>query len=294
MAAKGNAVRASAPVADGLPTGGLNGAGLGLRRALVAPLLEQPGADLDFLEVTPENWIGVGGARGKDFRRAVEGRPLAAHGLSLNIGGPAPLDHAHLDALKGFLDGLDVAVYSEHLSFCADDGQLYDLLPIPFTEEAVRYVAGRVQRVQEHLERPLALENVSYYAAPGQEMGEAEFTAAVAEEADCHLLLDVNNVYVNSANHGYAPMAFLDALPADRVAYLHIAGHRREAPDLLIDTHGAPVIDPVWDLLDTAYRRFGPLPTLLERDTEIPPLPELLEEVAAIRRAQERHAEAEA
>jgi len=270
---------------------GIQGAGLGLRRALVQSLLDHDGQGLDFLEVTPENWIGAGGAMGRDFRRVTAPYPLAAHGLSLNIGGPAPLDRAHLDALKAFLDEHGVAVYSEHLSYCADDGQLYDLLPIPFTEEAVHYVAGRVRRVQAHLGRRIALENVSYYAAPGRELDETQFVTAVLEEADCDLLLDVNNVYVNSVNHGYDPEAYLSALPPERVAYFHIAGHRREAADLIIDTHGAPVIDPVWRLLESAYARFGPVPTLLERDTEIPPLPELLEEVAAIRRYQGQPAE---
>jgi len=287
-------VKATAPIPERARGTALQGAGLGLRRALLPSLLEQPEAPIDFLEVTPENWIGVGGAQGRSFRRVTEGRTLTAHGLSLNIGGPAPLDYGHLDDLKAFLDGNGVAVYSEHLSFCADDGQLYDLLPLPFTEEAVRYVAGRVRRVQEHLERRLTLENVSYYATPGQAMGEAEFVAAVLEEGDCDLLLDVNNVYVNSVNHGYDAEAYLAALPAERVAYFHIAGHRREAPDLVIDTHGAAVADPVWDLLASAYERFGPMPTLLERDTEIPPLAELLEELAAIREAQGRRAEARA
>jgi uncharacterized protein (UPF0276 family) len=180
-----------------------------------------------------------------------------------------------------------VRLYSEHLSYCADDGLLYDLLPIPFTGEAVAYVAGRIRRAQEILERPLVVENVSYYAAPGQEMGEIDFLRAVLEEADCQLLLDVNNVYVNSVNHRYDPSAFLTALPAERIAYLHVAGHYREAEDLIIDSHGAAVIDPVWELLEETYRRFGPIPTLLERDFNIPPLGELLDEVSTIANLQQ-------
>jgi len=267
-------------------TEAVNGAGLGLRRAFLQDLLAGPEGRPDFLEVVPENWIGVGGQLGRDFRAVTEPYPLAAHGLSLNIGGPRPLDRDHLADLRAFLDSHRVAIYSDHLSYTADDGQLYDLLPIPFTAEAADYVAGRVAVVQEALGRQIVLENASYYAAPGAALDEAEFITRVLEAGDCRLLLDVNNVYVNSVNHGYDPYAFLDALPPERVAYLHIAGHRREEPDLIIDTHGAPVIDPVWALLDHAYQRFGPLPTVLERDTEIPPLPEILAEVAAIRRHQ--------
>jgi hypothetical protein len=270
----------------------VEGAGLGLRRAFLQDLLAGPEDRPDFLEVVPENWIGVGGRMGRDFRAVTEPYPLAAHGLSLNIGGPRPLDRDHLADLRAFLDTHQVAIYSDHLSYTADDGQLYDLLPIPFTAEAADYVAGRVAVVQEALGRQIVLENASYYAAPGAALDEAEFITRVLEAGDCRLLLDVNNVYVNSVNHGYDPYAFLDALPPERVAYFHIAGHRREEPDLIIDTHGAPVIDPVWALLDHAYRRFGPLPTVLERDTEIPPLPEILAEVAAIRRHQAHPARA--
>lgn len=275
-------------------TRAVEGAGLGLRRAFLQDLMARSDNRPDFLEVVPENWIGVGGRMGRDFRAVTEPYPLAAHGLSLNIGGPKPLDRDHLRDLRAFLDSHEVAIYSDHLSYTADDGQLYDLLPIPFTAEAADYVAGRVAVVQEALGRRIVLENASYYAAPGAALDEAEFITRVLEAGDCRLLLDVNNVYVNSVNHGYDPYAFLDALPPERVAYCHIAGHRREAPDLIIDTHGAPVIDPVWALLDHAYQRFGPLPTVLERDTEIPPLPEMLAEVDAIRRHQREAAGAAA
>ncbi|MGH8119199.1 MAG: DUF692 domain-containing protein, partial [Gammaproteobacteria bacterium] len=163
---------------------------------------------------------------------------------------------------------------------------LYDLMPIPFTEEAVHYVAGRIRRVQDITCRRLAVENISYYAAPGQEMTEIEFINAVIAEADCDLLLDVNNIYVNSINHGYDARTFLQALPHEKIAYAHIAGHFVEAEDLRIDTHGADVIDPVWELLDFAYAQFGVFPTLLERDFHIPPLEQLLVEVNRIRKIQ--------
>jgi hypothetical protein len=215
--------------------------------------------------------------------------PFVCHGMSLSIGSPAPLDLELVRRIKTFLDQHAIRAYSEHLSYCSDDGHLYDLMPIPFTTEAVRYVAERVRQVQDILERRVALENVSYYAAPGQEMTEIEFINAVLTEADCDLLLDVNNILVNSINHGYDAVEFLEALPGERIAYGHIAGHYVEAPDLRIDSHGAAVIEPVWALLDHAYERFGVFPTLLERDFNIPPLPELAQEVVRVAETQQRH-----
>jgi uncharacterized protein (UPF0276 family) len=267
----------------------VHGAGLGLRRTLMGPLADQPSAQVGFYEVAPENWIGVGGRYGKQFRAFSERYPFAAHGLSLSLGGPAPLDETFLRRVKRFLDEHHISVYSEHLSYCSDDGHLYDLMPIPFTAEAVRHVAGRIRRTQDILERRIAVENVSYYAAPGKQMEEIDFINAVLDEADCDLLLDVNNIYVNSVNHGYDAEQFLSALPAERVTYIHIAGHYNEAEDLLVDTHGADVITPVWELLDKAYAHCGVLPTLLERDFNIPPLAELLTEVDRIVDAQSRH-----
>jgi uncharacterized protein (UPF0276 family) len=264
----------------------VHGAGLGLRRSFLDAAAERSPAEVGFYEVAPENWMGIGGRLGRQFRALTERRPFVCHGLSLSIGSPAPLDEGFVRRLKAFLDAHGIRAYSEHLSYCSDDGHLYDLLPIPFTEEAVRHVAARVRVVQDILERRIALENVSYYAAPGQEMLEIVFINAVLEEADCDLLLDVNNIYVNAINHGYDPAAFLAGLPAARILYAHIAGHYEEAPDLRVDTHGADVIDPVWGLLGEAYARFGVFPTLLERDFNIPPLDALLGEVATIARLQ--------
>jgi uncharacterized protein (UPF0276 family) len=260
----------------------VTGKGLGLRRALMRPL-EDPSIDLpDFLEVAPENWIDMGGALGRRFRRFTERVPFVCHGLSLNLGGSAPLDEPFVRRVGQFLDDHGIRCYSEHLSYCADDGQLYDLMPIPFTEESVRHVAARIRRVQDLLGRRLAIENVSYYCAPGARMTELEFLSAVLDEADCEFLLDVNNVYVNSVNHGYDARAFLEALPGARIAYVHVAGHEHRAPDLIVDTHGAAVVDPVWELLGVAYARFGVLPTLLERDFDLPPLSALLAELAHV------------
>ena len=262
---------------------GIHGAGLGLKRELLAPLRRQVPEAIDFFEIAPENWIDVGGASGKDLRWFTERFSFACHGLSLSLGGPTTLDEVFLKRVKAFLDQHGIALYTEHLSYCGDDGQLYNLLPIPFTEEAVKYVAARIRRTQEILERKIAVENASYYvAAPVSEMSEVAFIRAVLEEADCLLHLDVNNVYVNSVNHGYDPVEFLHAMPGERIVYIHIAGHYREAEDLIVDTHAAEVIDPVWALLDETYKTFGVFPTLLERDFNIPPLPELAREVAQI------------
>ncbi len=266
----------------------VEGAGLGLRRELLESLVGGAGTEIDFYELVPENWINFGGQLGKQLRSLTERFPFVSHGLSLSIGSPAPLDEAFLQDLKKFLDGHQIRKYTEHLSYCSDDGHLYDLMPIPFTLEAAEYVAGRIRRVQEILERRIAIENVSYYAAPGKELEEIEFLNAVVEQADCELLLDINNIYVNSVNHGYDPKAFLAAIPADRVAYAHIAGHYVEAEDLIVDSHGAEVIDPVWDLLEKAYQLYGIFPTLLERDFNIPPLPDLLGEVRTIRSIQRK------
>ncbi len=262
------------------------GAGLGLRREFLDELIARHGAGVDFLEVAPENWIGVGGVLGRKLRALTERHPFVLHGLSLSIGGPGPLDEDLVRDVRRFMDVHGIDIYSEHLSYCSDDGQLYDLLSIPFTEDAVRHVAARIRRVQDLLGQRLVIENVSYYAAPGAEMSELEFINAVLAEADCGLLLDVNNIYVNSVNHRYDAEAFLRGLPPERVVYGHVAGHYDEAEDLLVDTHGADVIDPVWRLLAVAYEHCGVFPTLVERDFNIPPLDHLLQEVATVRRLQ--------
>ncbi|WP_030142254.1 DUF692 domain-containing protein [Pseudomonas fluorescens] len=264
------------------------GAGLGLRRALLGDLLEMAPGTVDFLECAPDNWIGVGGVYAEQLDQLAARHPITCHGLSLSLGGPHPLD---LDLLRGtrqFLDRYAVAVYSEHLSYCSDSGHLYDLLPIPFTEEAVHHVVARIRQAQNELGQRIAVENISYYAAPFQAMSEIDFINAVLVEADCDLLLDVNNLYVNAINHRYDAEKFLAALPAQRVTYLHVAGHYDEADDLKIDTHGAAVKPDVWTLLHQTYQRFGPVPTLLERDFNFPPLSELLAEVGQIKQLQQR------
>lgn len=269
----------------------VQGAGLGLRRGLFDTLRDIDLEDVDFLEVAPENWMRVGGRLARDLRSFTERFPLICHGLSLSLGSPAPLDVEFLRELKKFLDANDVCCFTEHLSYCSDHGHLYDLMPIPFTDEAADYVAGRIRQVQDILERRIGVEHVSYYAAPGQEMSELDFIRSVLERADCGLLLDVNNIYVNSINFGYDAVAFLAGLPTERTLYVHIAGHYVEAEDLRIDTHSAAVIDPVWALLDDAYERCGVMPTLLERDFNFPSRNVLLGEVNRIRDAQRRAGE---
>ena len=270
-----------------MTAGGLapDAVGLGLRRSLLGSLQAAPAGTFDFLEAAPENWIGVGGVLGDAFAALAERHPVVCHGLSLSVGGPAELDETFLRKVRRFLDAHGVAIYSEHLSACGDSlGQLYDLLPLPFTEEAVAHVAARIRRTQDILGQRIAVENISYYAAPFRAMAEIDFVNAVLAEADCQLLLDVNNIIVNATNHGYDAHEFLRALPGGRVAYIHVAGHHDEAADLKIDTHGAAVSDPVWSLLAEAYRVHGRKPTLLERDFNFPPFAELVDELGTVRR----------
>lgn len=269
----------------------IHGAGLGLRREVIDEMATITNDQVDFMEVAPENWINVGGAYGKKFRAITERFDFVLHGLSLSIGGPSPLDEDLVKQIGKLMKEHDMKFYSEHLTYCSDDGHLYDLLPIPFTEEAVYHTANRIKRVQDILEQQIVMENASYYTpAPGGEMDEIDFLKAVLNEADCGLLLDVNNIYVNSINHGYDPVAFMQALPAERIAYGHIAGHYNEADDLIVDTHGADVIDNVWQLLDKTFEHFGVFPMLLERDFNIPAIPELLKEVDQIKISQQKWA----
>ena len=246
----------------------LCGAGLGFRRELIADLEAGVPEDVAFFEIAPENWAGMGGRSARELRTFTERYPFVCHGLSLSLGGPGALDTALVRRTKAFMAEHGITLFTEHLSWCADERHLYELLPIPQTAEAVRWTAARIRQVQDVLGCRIGIENAStYIAPPGTEMSEAEFIAAVVAEADCLLHLDVNNVYVNSRNFGFDPLQFLDALPLGRTCYIHVAGHYVEADGLLIDTHGADVIDPVWVLLAETYARIGgEVPTCLERD----------------------------
>ncbi|MFG6431659.1 DUF692 domain-containing protein [Roseateles sp. LYH14W] len=264
----------------------INGAGLGLHRSQMDRLAHLDVGSIDFLEIAPENWINVGGRLGKQLRAYTEKFPFVCHGLSLSLGGPAPLDLELLQAIKCFLRDHKIRYYSEHLSYSSDGGQLHELLPVPFTEDAVHHMAARIRQAQDILGERIAIENASYYHAPAQEMSECEFINAVLSEADCALLLDVNNLFVNSANHGYDAYQFLRGLQGDRTAYIHIAGHDAERESFYVDTHGAPVAQEVWNLLRAAYASFGVKPTLLEREHNIPPLGALLDELDQIMKTQ--------
>ena len=264
----------------------IQGAGLGLRRPHLAALLEGIPTEIDFMEVAPENWLGAGGRLGDAFSHIASRVPMVSHGLLLNLGGPDPLDHRHVGEIGAFLERHHVQFYGDHLSFCGESGLLYELLPMPFTVEAARYLAARVREVQDLLGRRITVENPSFYCALMQDISELEFISLVLEESDCLLLLDVNNVHVNSINHHYDAQAFIRGLPGERIAYAHIAGHLRTENGLLIDTHGEGVADPVWDLLAYAYQTHGVFPTLLERDENIPELDVVLEEVRLIRALQ--------
>ena len=267
----------------------IQGVGLGFRREMANDLDALIQSDINFFEVAPENWMRLGGEFQAMFETLSQHKTLVTHGLSLSIGSPDPLDVEFVREVGAFLKRYNIACYTEHLSYCSAGGHMYDLMPIPFTEEAVKYVAARIRQVQDILEQPIAIENVSYYVTQAAEMSEIEFTQAVLQEADCKLLFDVNNIYVNSINHNYDSKAFIRAMPTERILYGHIAGHFDEADDLKVDTHGADVIDPVWKLLEYAYQVHGVFPTLLERDFNIPPLAELLTETQTIRQMQQAH-----
>lgn len=273
-------------------SGVIQGAGLGLKRELVSQIQAGFGtpltAAIDFLEIAPENWMAAGGKYTKQLEWLLERYPIVCHGLSLSLGGPDSLNESFLHDVRRFLDEHRISLYTEHLSYCTDGGYLYELLPIPFTEEAVHHVAGRIRRAQDILGRRIAIENASYYVtAPIAEMDELSFLLAVLQEADCDLHLDINNIYVNSVNFGFDPYEFLRGIPGERIVYAHVAGHDREAENLVIDTHGQDVNGTVWALLREAYALFGNFPTLLERDVNIPPLSILIREVEKIAHLQQ-------
>lgn len=270
----------------------IHGAGLGLKRELIPQIQAQyhhtSVSNIRFVEIAPENWIDAGSNASKQLDWFAARYPIVCHGLCLSLGGISPLNTDFLNQVKQFLNRYQIDIYTEHLSYCTDayqgkQGYLYDLLPIPFTEEAVHYVAKRIRQTQDILGRRIGVENASFYAAaPISEMSELAFLNAVLSEADCLLHLDINNIYVNSVNFNFDPRAFLRGIPPERIIYSHIAGHYQQAADLLIDTHGEDVIDPVWALLKDAYDLFGAFPTLLERDSNIPALDTLMREVDKI------------
>ena len=258
--------------------------GIGYRKDFADEFLQSEILKPAFIEVAPENWIDVGGYWKKQFHKVLEKYPLFTHGLSLSIGSPDELDFDFLRKVKIFLKETNATIYSEHLSYAkCDNAHLYDLLPIPFTHDAVKHVAERIKVIQELLERKIAIEIVSYYTPVAPEMSEIEFINAILKEADCELLLDVNNVYVNSFNHQYNAKEFIDQLPMDKVSYIHMAGHEKVSDTLIIDTHGQAIIDPVYDLFDYTMQRLKrDVPVLLERDFNFPEMQELQNEITRL------------
>lgn len=268
----------------------MQGIGLGFRRDVANDIINSEFELPEFIEVAPENWMKMGGYWKKQFDRATEKYPLTCHGLSLSIGSVEELDLNFLKDLKEFLDQYNVKIYSEHLSYSkCENAHLYDLLPIPFREDAVKHIVTRIKTVQDILERPLVLENVSYYTAVAAEMSEAEFISSIISESGCQMLLDINNVYVNAFNHNYNTKEFINALPLDSVAYIHMAGHEQIEPDLIIDTHGKDIIDPVFELFDWTIQKINPVPVLLERDFNIPELNALEGELTQLQNITKKH-----
>lgn len=264
--------------------------GIGLRRDIADEIIDSQILTPDFLEFAPENWMGIGGYWNKIRRKAVDRYPVTCHGLSLSLGSAEELDWKFIGELKEFLDENKVQIFSEHLSYTKSrNAHLYDLLPIPFRKDAVDHVVDRIRQVQDFLERPLAIENVSYYTPVAAEMSEIEFVNEIVERADCKLLLDVNNVYVNAFNHKYDAQTFIDSLPLDRVAYIHMAGHQQVEPDLIIDTHGQPIIDPVYELFEWTIQKMDPVPVLLERDYNFEELEQIQSEILQLKSIIKKH-----
>ncbi len=301
-AAKGNAVtdhrtdsfRTSRPLSRVCWVSGFSGTkgdnmvGIGFRKEFSETLLRVRKDKPDFIEFAPENWMKTGGYYHRQLQKAAEQYPIFCHGLSLSIGSPDEPDWDFLADLKQFFKDVPVVRYSDHISFSqVSNAHLYELLPLPMIEEAVSRIAVKARQVQDFLERPLILENPSYYLVTEADMTEADFISAVLRESGCGFLLDVNNVYVNSVNHGYDPAAFLRSLPAEQVSYLHIAGHLKQPDGFLLDTHGEAIADPVYDLLKLTLETLPrEVPILLERDFNIPAWPRLREEMNRIRRIQ--------
>lgn len=259
----------------------VEGIGIGLRYRMAQETLDAAPPELRWLEVHPENYMERGGRFRSVLEQARERFPIATHGLTMGFGATEPHERAYMNPLRDFLREVQTPWHSDHLCFCGGSGvMLHDLLPVPFTRESVNNSVARVKEARDQLELPVAVENISYYAHPGvAEMNEVEFLLEVLEGADAKLLLDVNNIFVNSQNHGFDPRSYIDRIPVERVVQIHIAGHLVRPDGLIIDTHGQAVRDEVFDLLDYTLRRTGPRPVLLERDQNFPDFAVLAEEI---------------
>lgn len=263
----------------------IRGFGLGLRPQHYTEVL-QTRPPLDWLEIISENYLVPGGKPLHFLDRIRDLYPMVMHGVSLSVGSTAPLDFAYLAELKALARRVRPGWISDHLCWTGVAGlNLHDLMPLPYTAEALRHVAGRIGQVQDFLQQRIVIENVSSYVTyRSSEMTEWEFIAALTAEADCDVLLDVNNIYVSSINHGFDARRFLEGVPVSRVRQIHLAGHSHQG-EFLIDTHDSAVAPPVWELYGQAVRRFGAVPTMIERDGNIPALPELVAEVQLARDA---------
>lgn len=278
--------------------GSISGAGLGLRQEFIEEFAEATPPGVDFVEITAEHYFRGGGLQPRLLSAVLEQVPAVCHALKSNLGGTTPLNERYLLDLRRFLDRHRIDTFSDHLCHSGDRDWMHSLMPIPFTEEAVMHTADRIRRAQEILERTIAIENIFYMATPGRQMREEDFIAAVLEEADCMLMLDVSNLYANSLNMDYDAEAFLEVMPGERIAYAHLAGHIKivdsgegedeEESVIYMDSHAHAVSDPVWQLLESAYRRFGVFPAVVERDHNISSVSELLAELATIRKIQHR------
>ncbi|HEX2880273.1 MAG TPA: DUF692 domain-containing protein [Polyangiaceae bacterium] len=260
------------------------GVGLGLRWEFLDEIVEGPQLNLGFLEVSPENYMRRGGYYPAALERLADRYAFVTHGLTMSLGAVDDPPAQYLRELKGEIQRLNSPWHSDHLCFSTSGAQvLHELLPLKLCEENVVRVADRLQRVQDAVGVPMAMENVTWYVHPGQvELPEAEFIQRIVQQSGAGLLLDVNNVYVNAQNHGFDPYAFMVELPLDRVVEIHVAGHTRTDSGLILDTHGTPVCDPVYELLRFTLERTGPVPVLLERDNDVPALVDLLSEVAQV------------
>jgi len=267
----------------------LSGCGLGLRREFIFELESYRDKNIDFFEITPENWINMPDKFEKIFKNIIDSNKIVSHGLSLSIGSFEKLDKKFLKELKTFLDRYNLEIYSEHLSFSSlNDSQTYELLPLPMSKNSANFIADKLKRAKDLLKRDIILENATYYFTPDSDLKEIDFINLVLEKSDSKLLLDVNNVYVNSKNHNFNPKKFIKNIDSSNVAYIHVAGHLRY-DDVIIDTHGESVKKDVWKLLDYTYSKMGLKPTLLERDNNIPDLKELLKEISIMRKIYDKY-----
>lgn len=263
----------------------VSGIGLGFRHELAEEMLGRTPSEIEWVEIHPENYVDRGGRFEEHLARAGERWAIAPHGLTLGFGSVDPFDRAYLAKLRAFLERIDAPWYSDHLCWAGVDGlALHDLLPMPFVHTSVEIACARIAEVEDAIGRPVAIENVSYYAHPGEpEMNEVEFILEVLERSGCKLMLDVNNVYVNACNHGFDPRAYIDRMPKERIVQMHVAGHLARPKRPIIDTHAEPICEDVYALLGYTLRHTGPVPVLLERDGNYPPLDALLDELRRLR-----------